>query len=239
MCTLSFMPDTGGFHLLMNRDEQRTRSVGLPPALHSCGDHQALYPSEPTGGTWIGVNEKGLTIALINWYSKPQLQGAPAFSRGEIIPKLLAENSPGNAERLLRSLPLTRLNPFRLILVLAKDQSLHEFRSDSTSLEKLTFPWERNHWFSSGYDEPEAMRIREMTSAKATGSDPLAMLRNLHRSHAPEKGPFSICMHREDAHTVSFTEISIRKNAVSMSYHGGPPCESDQPVVEAFLTWES
>ena len=212
----------------MNRDEQRMRPVGLPPALHSCEHYQALYPSEPTGGTWIGVNEKGLTIALINWYSKPQLQGAPAFSRGEIIPKLLAEHSPGNAERLLRSLPLTRLNPFRLIVVSAKDQSLHEFRSDSTSLEKLTFPWERHHWFSSGYDEPATIRIREMTSAGATGTDSLAMLRSLHRSHEPEKGPFSICMHREDAHTVSFTEINVEREAVTLTYCDGSPCASDR-----------
>jgi len=225
MCTLSFMPDQGGFHLLMNRDEQRMRPVGLPAALHSCEHYQALYPSEPTGGTWIGVNEKGLTIALINWYSKPQLQGAPAFSRGEIIPKLLAEHSPKNAEILLRSLPLTRLNPFRLILVSAMDQSLHEFRSGATTLEKLSFPWERHHWFSSGFDEPEAMRIRGMTSTKASGNDSLAMLQGLHRSHEPEKGSFSICMHREDAHTVSFTEVSVSSGTALMSHQNDSPCK--------------
>ena len=33
----------------------------------------------------------------------------------------------------------------------------------------------------------------------------LNWLRRLHRSHLPERGPFSICMHRSDAATVSYT----------------------------------
>jgi Transport and Golgi organisation 2 len=235
MCSLSFMPDAGGFHLLMNRDEKRTRPEGLPPELHSCGHHKALYPSEPNGGTWIGVNEKGLALALINWYSKPQFQGSPAFSRGEIIPQLLAGNSPENAEKLLRRLPHTRLNPFRLILVFAGDHSLHEFRSDAKTLEKLSFPWERHHWFSSGFDEPEAMRIRGMTVAESSCGESIGLLRSLHQSHQPEKGPFSICMHREDASTVSSTELIVENAVATLFYHVGAPCE-EYPITKITLS---
>ena len=90
MCTLSFIPVEGGFHLLMNRDEQRSRITALPPRLHPCGNLRAIYPSEQGGGTWIGVNEAGLCAALLNWYSKPPLADRPAFSRGLISPTLLA-----------------------------------------------------------------------------------------------------------------------------------------------------
>jgi hypothetical protein len=235
MCTLSFMPVQGGFHLLMNRDEQRTRAEALSPEFQDCGAIRALYPSEPTGGTWIGSNERGMTLALINWYSKPQLGGTPALSRGAIIPKLLAKTSSSEAEALLRELPLTRLHPFRLIMVSARDESLHEFRSDSVTLEKLPIPWERNHWFSSGFEEAEAMRIRGKTVRTGQGTDTLTDLRNLHRSHLPEKGPFSICMHREDACTMSFTEVTLRDRVISMTYQGTSPCEVHTPASKLSL----
>ena len=228
MCSLSFQPTEGGFHLLMNRDEQRTRPVALTPRLHSCGPLRALYPSETAGGTWIGMNERGLTIALINWYSRPQLAGLPAFSRGVIIPKLLSAETPLDVETLLRDLPLNLLNPFRLVVVSGREQSLEEFRSDSVNIEKEDFPWERHHWFSSGFDEPGAIRRRAQTCANESahsGDAPLTLLRNLHRSHDPEMGPFSICMHREDACTVSYTEITVNESVGTISYHDSAPCE--------------
>ena len=213
----------------MNRDEQRARAKALPPDIHECGSLRALYPSEPSGGTWIGLNEAGLTIALINWYSKTQLTYAPAFSRGEIIPKLLAAQVLQDAEILLRNLPLTKLNPFRLIVVSSKEQSIHEFRSDAVSLEKASCSWSKHHWFSSGYDEAETMQQRGVVCSGETyysSTDTLSQFRNLHRSHAPEKGAFSICMHREDATTVSYTEIVLEGKSVTMSYLDGAPCIS-------------
>jgi len=224
------MPVSKGFHLAMNRDEQRTRAKALPPAVHRCGTHRALYPSEPSGGTWIGINEAGIALALINWYSKPQLKAAPAFSRGAIIPRILTADLSGSAEGLIRELPMERLNPFRLIVICQKEQTVREFQSDSGTLSEIPHSWETNHWFSSGFEEPQVEIIRARTCAEmirdsATDSPQAPkILRNLHRSHAPEKGPYSICMHREDACTVSFTEIIVNNSKAAMSYHEGTPC---------------
>ncbi len=231
MCTVSFIPTSKGFLLGMNRDEQRVRAKALPPDIHECGSLSALYPSEPSGGTWIGLNETGLTIALINWYSKPQLKAAPVFSRGAIIPRILASNSADSAERLLRELQLDRLNPFRLIMISHRERTIKEFQSDSITLSKIHHPWERNHWFSSGFEEPVVDIIRTQTCAEMIqDSETVSLqapniLRNLHRSHAPEKGPYSICMHREDACTVSFTEVIVVNSVATVSYHAGTPCE--------------
>ena len=231
MCTLSFIPGSNGFHLAMNRDEQRTRMKAHPPDLYQCGKHQAVYPSEPTGGTWIGINAAGITLALINWYSKPQLESKPAFSRAIIIPRILASNSADSAERLLRELQLDRLNPFRLIMISNRERTIEEFQSDSITLSKLHHPWERNHWFSSGFEEPEVEIIRaRICAAMIQDSETVSLqapniLGNLHRSHAPEKGPYSICMHREDACTVSFTEVIVDNSVATVSYHKGTPCE--------------
>ena len=140
MCTLSLVPKAGRFLLGMNRDEQRTRTTALPPAVHRCGDLSALYPYEPGGGTWIGINEAGLCVALINWYSRPRYRGTPAFSRGAIIPRLLACSSLNETERSLRTLPSERLNPFRLFVIRGNSQGIREYRSEGSGMERVEHP---------------------------------------------------------------------------------------------------
>jgi hypothetical protein len=229
MCTLSIVPKAGGFLLGMNRDEQRTRAAALPPSLHRCGDLPALYPSEPGGGTWIGINKTGLCAALINWYSRPQYQGEPAFSRGTIIPRLLAFPSLDDMERSLFSLPLERSNPFRLFLIVRSADDIREYRSEGSGIERVDHPWVTNHWFSSGHDEASAISTRSAVCLKAAeepDAGTLPWLKRLHASHDPQQGAASICMHRDDAETVSMTILDVSCESVSMRYHAFSPCRS-------------
>jgi hypothetical protein len=229
MCTLSLVPKADGFLLGMNRDEQRTRAEALPPALHRSGNLSALYPSEPAGGTWIGINEAGLCVALINWYSRPQYQGDPAFSRGAIIPRLLAFPSLDDMERSLFSLPLERLNPFRLFVIGRNSGAVREYRSEGSGTERVDHPWVTNHWFSSGHDEASAITTRSAACLKAaeeSDAGTLPWLERLHSSHDPEKGAASICMHRDDAETVSMTTLEVSGESAAMRYHVFPPCQS-------------
>lgn len=229
MCTLSFIPQAGGFLLVMNRDEQRARPAGLPPALHRHGDFDALHPSEPGGGTWIGINGAGLSVALMNWYSRPQYMGEPAFSRGEIIPRLLACSSREDMERSLRSLPLERLNPFRLFVTCSSQGGIHEYRPEGSRIDRVDHPRATNHWFSSGHDEASATSIRDAVCRKAalkTDAGTLPWLERLHSFHDPGKGANSICMHREDAETVSMTILEVSGESAVMRHHAGPPCRS-------------
>ena len=46
-----------------------------------------------------------------------------------------------------------------------------------------------------------------------------------HRSHWPDRGPYSPCMHREDAVTVSYTRIRVDVDAVELTYVDGSPCK--------------
>jgi hypothetical protein len=229
MCTLSFVPKADGFLLAMNRDEQRSRASGLPPAVRRCGGLAAVYPSEPGGGTWVGINEAGLCAALINWYSRPQLRSAPAFSRGMIIPRLLSCSSLEEAERSLLSLPVSRLNPFRLILIGLPGDGVREYGSYESGVERVCHPWSSGHWFSSGHDEASASRVRSdvcRDAAKTSDAGTLSWLERLHATHDPEPGADSVCMHRDDAATVSLTVLEVSGDSASMSYYDGPPCES-------------
>lgn len=227
MCTVSFLPSAEGFFLAMNRDEQISRPAGRPPGRFAAGARQATYPWERGGGTWIGVNDAGVAFALLNWYARPQLSGGNLRSRGKIIPELLAVGSAEEALNRLGRVLLTATNPFRLIVVEAGEGPV-EIGWSGERLIRQSFPRERTHWFSSAHDESEAARQRGSTcSCAANRSEPdsLSWLRSLHRSHHPERGPFSICMHRLDARTVSYSEISVTGAGASLLYLSGAPCE--------------
>jgi hypothetical protein len=228
MCTVSFLPTADGYQLAMNRDEELSRMAALPPALRRCGSLRALYPHELSGGTWIGVNEATVGFALVNWYAKPRRNGADAVSRGIVIPELLSARGVEEASARLAALPRERMNPFRLIMVSAPEKRIVEWRAEGGALKLLHLPWARQHWFSSGFDEAGANRWRRIAclrEAELSSSDSPGWLRRLHRSHHPTKGAFSICMHRVDACTVSFTELSVNASAAAMVYHAGPACK--------------
>ncbi len=225
MCTVSFLPKRSGFMLAMNRDEQVSRPRALPPRPHQTGFHKSLYPSEKSGGTWIGVNDAGLSMALINWYAKPQRDRALCVSRGIVVPHLLAADNLAEIGVFFSDLPLAQINPFRLIAISAGERKIREWRWDGKVLKSSAHAWTRRHWFSSGYDEALVNRKRaSVVRAAAASAQTPAWLRKLHRSHLPERGPFSICMHRAEAQTVSYAEITVTGRKAGMIYTAGSPC---------------
>lgn len=207
----------------MNRDEQVSRPRALAPRRQWTGARASLYPCETGGGTWIGVSEVGLSLALINWYAKPQRDRALCVSRGIIIPHLLAAENLAEVAAMFADLPLAKINPFRLVAVSFEERRLREWRWDGKDLTCSRFGWKPRHWFSSGYDEALANKKRAAVVREAA-KPTQAGLRKLHQSHLPEPGPFSICMHRADAKSVSYTEIVAARSDVAMRYAAGSPC---------------
>lgn len=231
MCSVSFLPHSRGFYLGMNRDESLQRAAANPPALFT-RDCLALYPTEPAGGSWVGVNEAGLTAALINWYAVMRRPGSGRVSRGIIVPTVLRAAELDAALRALATVTLADVAPFRLLLFASGERRACELRWDQRTLDEIPHTWTPQHWFSSGYDEPRAqderLRVaREKWSKPEAGR--LPWLRRLHGSHEPARGPFCFCMHRKDAATVSYTEIVVTRRAATMRYHDGPPCRTPQP----------
>ena len=225
MCSVSFLPREDGFVLAMNRDERLSRVSALPPEVFERNELAMLYPRELSGGTWIGVNSAGMAFSLINWYSQPDCAFGNPVSRGEVVRALLKARNCRAAASLLHELPLKRMNPFRLMIVSLFDHSLTEWHSGGGALEPFTLSWRRHHWFSSSLDEARANQTRRRTCVRVHGDSlDLPLLRKLHRSHAPKAGPFSLCMHRNDACTVSYTEINVRSPMASIYYIAGPPC---------------
>lgn len=236
MCTVTFIARQRGYCLGMNRDEKLTRPEALPPTKTTVNGRVVLCPSEPSGGTWIALNDSGVCLALINWYSVNKWVECNAVSRGEVVKALGATDSVEAASVRLNQLLLERINPFRLIGIFPASSELVEWRWDVKRLVRKKHPWKTRQWVSSGFDEPGAQRVRGRTFRDAlqhTSATRLSWLRKLHSSHAPHIGPFSMCMHRSDAATVSYTEIAVSTRTASMRYHAGTPCKgSSDGVVE-------
>jgi hypothetical protein len=229
MCTVSFITRKNGYALAMNRDEKFTRVAGLPPKLREVDGRAVLCPSEPGGGTWIALNDAGATLALINWYSVKARVEAGAVSRGDVVNSMSAARGKDAVVSALTKLPLARINPFRLIGVFPTASEIFEWRWDLKRLDCKRHSWTPRQWISSGFDEPKAQRIRSATFKLAQKENLVngpGGLRRLHRSHAPGCGPFSTCMHRNDAATVSYTEIMLSSGHATMRYRGGAPCST-------------
>jgi hypothetical protein len=232
MCTVTFIARRSGYAVGMNRDEKRTRVAGRPPELRRIHDRSMIHPSEPGGGTWIAVNDSGATLALINWYSISTDVEGRAMSRGEIVRAACIASSVTEVESILTRLPLNRINPFRLIGIFPGRHEIGEWQSDSKQLVQQRHWWQSQQWISSGYDEPTAQAIRGRTFQRAkqqASAGRLDWLRRLHRSHTPALGPFSTCMHRGDAATVSYTEVSVSAQQVVMHHSDGAPCQCGGP----------
>jgi hypothetical protein len=235
MCTISFCPDSQGFYLGMNRDESLRRPVALSPEMHRAKDCSSIYPSEPSGGTWIGFNDRGLSLALINWHPVPLREENRVVSRGVVVKALLASDNIDQSRSALDGLPLRQMPSFRVIAIALRDRSVSEFRWDQVQLLSLKCLWTAQHWFSSGFDEPTVQAKRAeicQNEWQKTGAGTLPWMRALHRSHLPERSVFSICMHGEKAATVSYTEIVLENGTGVMRYHPGSPCDRSADLLE-------
>jgi Transport and Golgi organisation 2 len=226
MCTLSFLPTREGFRLAMNRDESLRRPAAFPPRVFPTPPARTVYPHELGGGTWIAANEMGIVLALLNRNPRKQPH-SDRETRGVIIPKLIASTTLAAIRAQLDGLDLRRHLPFLLVGFSGGEGLVLEATSDGGSFEFVEHRWEARHWFSSGVSEDLAIERRSATCAaywRENNAGTEDWLRALHRHHHRDGGPFSICVHREGAGTVSYTEILVGTEEVVMRYGGASPC---------------
>jgi Transport and Golgi organisation 2 len=232
MCTVTAVATRQTVRLACNRDELRCRPVALPPQIEQFGKRRAALPIDPTsGGTWVGVNDAGLALALLNVNSK---NGAMAprtatLSRGKIIPALLHDDTPLTAAFSALALDPARYAPFRLVLVNRREAV--EVHSDGT---RIRLVWRigltRPQFFTSsglGDQAVEGPRRQLFGEFFDQPGDQIAQQDAFHRHRWPDRPHLSVCMDREDARTVSHTVVSLDPDKVTLSYHPDAP---DRPA---------
>ncbi|REL25477.1 hypothetical protein DXX93_02205 [Thalassotalea euphylliae] len=235
MCTLSWQLEPNGYQVYFNRDEQRSRAIAQPVTFHT--ELCAAYPVDPQGGgTWIALTQAGGCLCLLNNYQAQAVyQPRDAISRGEIILRLLAQinqqaqhsDKIDDLASLIAQLPLARFSPFVLCYFPAdlnqQQGQVQHLVWDGKQLSNLPA---RNPLTSSGLDFPAVSTARYQYFDEIKPQSTQVHL-DYHASHQPERSAFSVCMHRADAHTVSFSHIKVVSGkTVVFDYYQGSPCQS-------------
>jgi len=238
MCTVTIIP-TGdvSFRLACNRDEARTRAAALPPKVHDLDAGQAIWPIDPEGGgTWIAVSDAGLVLVLLNRNIDPDpAPPASPRTRGEIIPDLIRCTTARDAANALMTMNTADFRLFRLVAVdlhevlelIQGPEGIEQSPPRRTMDEPLLFT-------SSGIgdhlvDPPRRERFAAMLQSMTT--DRRAAQHVFHQQRDPEHPELGVCMARCDAMTVSYTEVAVNDQAVTMNYHPAPPDEPAEDTI--------
>lgn len=229
MCTLTWLRRDDGFELFFNRDEKKDRAPERAPEVFERDGVRFLAPRDgQDDGTWIGVNDRGLAVALLNRYVPSAGPPREAFrSRGLLVMDLLTALHRAEVGERLAETELERYKPFSL------------FAADPAGRARL-FEW--TGWHLEETEEPDALMPLASSSfdqalarvhrrglyadlVAAHGAPPGEQaLYDFHHSHAGGPGPFSVCMHRPDAETRSFTRVRVGAGGVLLRWRPGPPC---------------
>jgi hypothetical protein len=236
MCTLAFLPlPSGGYLLGHNRDDLRARAKALAPAVTVRAGVTVAYPTDPDGGgTWIGANGAGLTVAILNAKEREGRVLPPVpRSRGLVLLDLLPVRSIAEAVETIRSIEpsLARVRSFHLAAA--------EPAGADAPARIARFRWNGTE---GAWEESAGPCIFVSSSLADTGPERESSWRRfLERgrsmedgalsawlaSHEPERGPRSVCMHRPEGGTMSRTLVEVGMDEVVMRYLPGPPCEPE------------
>jgi hypothetical protein len=228
VCTLTWIRRDSGFELFFNRDERRTRGRALSPRIHERAGRRWIAPIDPDGGgTWIGVNEFGLGLALLNGYRRSDDAERRWTSRGLLVDSLLDALSCREVEVRLRKRDLARFRSFTLVAVEPVSPALLA-TWDGAELALDHRGEGHPPLCSSSLDSGAATRARRELfheMAAEHGAIDADLLERFHASHRPERGPWSPCMHRDEAQTHSSTLLRVGARTVELHYSPGAPCE--------------
>ncbi len=235
VCTMSWLREETGYQLFFNRDEKRSRVPAEPPSVRRVATTSVLAPRDgEAGGSWIAANAHGLTLALLNGYLGADAAAAPAtgawISRGKLVMDLAECSGADEATERLRETDLGCFRSFHLALFDRASERLASWRDGRLAWldgEAFAAPLISSSFNFDAVAESRHDLYLEMVGA--TGEHDIEATLAYHRSHRPERGPFSPCMHREDARTVSFTWVQVDDEGVRMRYSPDSPCRGWPP----------
>lgn len=232
MCTLSWLINEHGYQLFFNRDEQRSRALALAPRVLEIEATRVLMPLDPQGhGSWIAVNENGLSLCLLNYYQGETLEGK-LISRGQLVRSLSCLNTIGGLALALDRLCLTEYAPYTLVVFEAQGSrsKITKVRAFQWSGSVLKVFQPVSPLTSSSVRFNEVSRTRHHIYQQLVQDNSVEELQRYHQAHADGKNERSVCMHREDAKTVSFSHITVTAKRAEFYYQAGSPCNSRAAV---------
>lgn len=227
MCTMTWFVRDQGYELFFNRDERNSRHRALPPKSNVVDGVQIISPTDTdAGGTWIAANQFGVTVCLLNHYQFEQIASYKDWtSRGQIVRHFSGATQVEDVVAEFANLPLNDFRAFRLFVIEPSGaNSLCVWDGHAPRIERdVSSPKS-----SSSVDalHVKGMRRTLFRNLDLVNSECTQAYLDYHASHLPTRSRESVCMHREDANTVSLTHVAVTEAQVLMRYADGPPCEA-------------
>jgi uncharacterized protein with NRDE domain len=233
--------------LASNRDEALDRPAE-PPAVRESDSGDGVRYVAPrdaeAGGTWIGLSESGVAVAVTNRWLDADREGDR--SRGLLVRDCLEAGSAEAAVRAVeRDLQRRSYDGFNLVLadaaaafLLSYDGRLAITRLDPgvhvvgnvggvvNGVERFAIPERRREF---GAERADSARAVARALAPAAGESGAAWLERASATLADHE--YGACLHGDDFGTRSFTRIrtvpeSGGVDAPEFAYADGPPCET-------------
>lgn len=236
MCTVSVIPASAGkfgYDLWFNRDEKNSRAPESEPRLFwtkSGGRYLAPTDGE-RGGTWLTVNEHGLTACVLNNYEASDAGGAK-LSRG-VLPVVAAECARADdavvaVQSCLREHGKSGFAPFHLRVFDRWGKALGISWDGANSTERAAWDFTTTSSF-------EAMRVQKVREERwndlANARLSPETRREWHWAHDSEAAAESVRMKRLDARTRSICEVRVRARGL------GPEERLDVTLVHTLVDW--
>jgi len=231
MCTVTWLRADDSYQVFCNRDEKLSRRPSASPRHGTrCGVGFVAPIDGDFGGTWIATNEFGVTLCLLNGAN---LSGIDATerkdshrSRGLLIPALVGARSVDDGALNATTRDLSQFAPFTLVVLeRARLPAIVEWNGQQTLVEFDGDAYLPLASSSVNGETARKKRQQEYHRLVGRGVQPtVASLLEFHRSHGLGPGPYSTCMHRDDAETVSFTHVRVTASQATMFHSRLAPC---------------
>lgn len=223
MCTVTWRTGPDGYDLFFNRDELNSRAPELPPALSEKHGIKFIAPRDGDhGGTWLSVNEYGLTVCLLNDYANPwrPMKGASLFSRGHLVLACAQVKNISAVVEIIGHQPLARTMPFRVMAISPTEDPLllHWTGTNLHRIEgaSVTAPLSSSSYATDEVVSARQARLREYV--RVADQPEVSELAAYHRQHSPAAGAHSVLMSRPDAATRSIIHVRVDSSQVECIY---------------------
>ena len=224
MCTISWLIKDDDYHIFFNRDEQRSRASAIPPQVINVNNTRTLIPIDPEGnGSWISTNEFGLTLCLLNYYQGSNPKGI-LRSRGLLLKDLSSFLSVKDIDIQLKKQKLQQYASFSLLAFGLNDSGHVSKKAWQWNGKTLTNVLLTSPFTSSSVSFDEVSQSRLLLAQQLLEPQNVDALVSYHKSHQPSKNHLSVCMHRKDAKTVSFSHIHVDAIQSIFKYKNASPC---------------
>jgi len=215
MCTATIYRTEGRFTLTMNRDETSARAREVFPSLFGPWEPsgQWLAPADgERGGTWIGVNARGVTACILNAYAPGEDPRAKSkTSRGAIVPRLLERGDSREVLTWIRGeFDPSPYASFHLVMLwlgggahwLWSGQTFTE----SPPLDDQWFLMTTSYWHAEAV---EAWRRQAFQTWLSAGCEYEGYLPTFNIEQPPGKADWAPLMDRPWSYTRSITQVVV------------------------------